>query len=103
MTRRHMPLQVEAVEQRLLRHRPLAHHRLTLRLLAKSESDHQRNFKADFFNRIGRKAAVRACAEAYAAAARPSAEICSSQITCTVRPSSSIRVPSQASSSPEIR
>jgi hypothetical protein len=57
MIRWHMPLQVEALEQRFLRHRPLAHHRFTLRPLAKTESDHQRHFKPDFFNGIGALAA----------------------------------------------
>jgi dienelactone hydrolase len=37
MVCRHVPLKVEAIERRLLRHRPLAHHR---------------HFKREFFNRI---------------------------------------------------
>ncbi len=50
VVRRDVPLQVEAVEQRLLRHRPLAHHRLVSASLANIESDHQRYCKTAFFN-----------------------------------------------------
>src|SRR6187200_3457760 len=59
MVRRHMSIQVEAVKQRLLRHRSLTHHRPTLRMLAMSESVDRRYFKTEFFNTIRRKAAVR--------------------------------------------
>src|SRR6187402_1783309 len=57
MVRRHMSIQVEAVKQRLLRHRSLTHHRPTLRMLAMSESVDRRYFKTEFFNTIRRKAA----------------------------------------------
>jgi hypothetical protein len=39
---------IEAVKQRLLRHRSLTHHRPTLRMLAMSESVDRRYFKAVF-------------------------------------------------------
>lgn len=51
MIRRHMPLQVEVVEQRFPRHRPLA-------IIgpsppyAQTESKPQHDFKAEFFNKI---------------------------------------------------
>ncbi len=57
----HMPLQAEAVEQRLLRHRPLAHHRPVSARLAKIKSDHRHHCKADFFNTIGPKQTKRHC------------------------------------------
>ena len=47
-----MPLQAEALEQRLLRHRPLAHHRSVSARLAAIESNRQHYFKAAFFNTI---------------------------------------------------
>jgi hypothetical protein len=55
MVRRHVPLQAEAVEQRLLRYRPLAHHRPVSAYLPKIESNHQRDCKRAFFNTIDGK------------------------------------------------
>ncbi len=56
---RHMPLQAEAVEQRLLRYRPLAHHRPVSAHLAKIESDQQHYCKTAFFNTIHPTADIR--------------------------------------------
>ena len=52
---RHVALQAEAVEQRLLHHRPLTHHGSppALRRRIESEASHRR--KAEFFNTIGAK------------------------------------------------
>jgi hypothetical protein len=49
MIRRHVPLQAEAVEERILRHRPLAHHRPVSTRLAAIESDHHQYCKPAFF------------------------------------------------------
>jgi hypothetical protein len=43
-----MPRQTEAVEQRFLRYRPLAHHLPVTAHLAKIKSDHRYHCKADF-------------------------------------------------------
>jgi hypothetical protein len=45
----HMPLKTEAVEQRLLHHPPLAHHRPNLLNPAERISDQHPN-QAEFFN-----------------------------------------------------
>ena len=50
---RNVTLEAELVEQRLLHHRPLAHHRLNLLLSRKTESVLQDRFNPDFFNTIG--------------------------------------------------
>jgi len=47
-----MPLQTEAVEQRFLRYRSLAHRQPVSAHLAKIESDRRHYCKADFFNTI---------------------------------------------------
>ncbi|MER8583607.1 hypothetical protein NKG95_33915, partial [Mesorhizobium sp. M1423] len=55
VVRRHMPLQAEAIEQLLLHHTLLAHHRLNLllqRRLKKIESVLQDCCNPDFFNII---------------------------------------------------
>ena len=49
---RHMILDAEAVEQRLLHHRPLAHHRTVSAYLRITESGLQHDRKREFFNRI---------------------------------------------------
>src|SRR3546814_20743103 len=49
--RRDMVLEAEAVEQRLLHHRPLTHHQPSP-AAGTTESDHQHDFNADFFNTI---------------------------------------------------
>src|SRR5215204_4359889 len=54
-----MPLQAEAVEQRFLRHDPLAHHRPASARSAKTESGRHHIRKAEFFNTIGAKQTVR--------------------------------------------
>ena len=51
MTVRDMPLKAEAVEQRLLHHRPLAHH-LQSPAARETESDQHDDFNSDFFNTI---------------------------------------------------
>ncbi len=50
---RNVALQAEAVEQRLLHHRPLTHHGSppALRTTSESEASHRR--KREFFNTIG--------------------------------------------------
>ena len=48
---RDMTLKAEAVEQRLLHHRPFAHHRVSPRFTVKSESA-ARHRGSDFFNKI---------------------------------------------------
>ncbi|PAV72877.1 hypothetical protein WR25_24559 [Diploscapter pachys] len=53
MIRRHVPLQAEAVKQRLLRHRPLAPHRPVSAYLAEIESDHQHHCKTAFSTQSG--------------------------------------------------
>ena len=50
--RRHMTLEAEALEQRLLHHRPLAHHPPISRFDTSIESDRHGNFKREFFNTI---------------------------------------------------
>ena len=52
MIRRDMVLKAEAVEQRLLHHRPLTHHRPVSRFETSIESEHHDNFKREFFNTI---------------------------------------------------
>ena len=52
---RHMILEAEAVKQRLLHHRSLAHHQLVSRFGRSIESEHHHNFKREFFNTIGAK------------------------------------------------
>jgi hypothetical protein len=52
MVRGHVPLQAEAVEQRFLRHRPLAHHRPVSRTCRIIESVGGDYFKPAFFNTI---------------------------------------------------
>jgi hypothetical protein len=47
-----VPLDVEAVKQRLLRHRPLTHHRPISAHLREIESGHGDYFKPEFFNTI---------------------------------------------------
>jgi len=49
---RNMSLQVEAVEQRFLRHRTLAHHRLVSTCSQRIQSEQLNYFKAEFFNAI---------------------------------------------------
>ncbi|MEN7538786.1 hypothetical protein [Aurantiacibacter flavus] len=49
---RHVVLDTEAVEQRLLHHRPLAYHQPDLRLPAKIESGLHTDRKREFFNGI---------------------------------------------------
>ena len=49
---RDMPLDTELVEQRLLHHRPLAHHRRILLRSKRTESGLQSASNADFFNTI---------------------------------------------------
>jgi hypothetical protein len=51
--RRHVALEVEAIEQRLLRHRSLAHHRLVSRIYESIESAPYEDFNPEFFNKIG--------------------------------------------------
>ena len=46
-----MPLEAEAVEQRLLHHPPLAHHRPNL-LFQREQNQRQRQDQAEFFNAI---------------------------------------------------
>ncbi len=53
--RRDMILKAEAVKQRLLHHRPLAHHQLVSRIDTSIESERHDNFKQEFFNTIDRK------------------------------------------------
>ena len=50
-----MPLHAEAVEQRLLRHRPLAHHRPVSDICRNTESADTHDFKPDLFNEMGAK------------------------------------------------
>jgi hypothetical protein len=52
-----MPLDVEAVKQRLLRHRPLTHHRPLSAHLSEIESGRRGYFKTEFFNTIRAQAA----------------------------------------------
>ena len=52
---RNVTLQAELVEQRLLHHRPLAHHRHVLPFHGRTESGLQTASNADFFNGIGAK------------------------------------------------
>jgi hypothetical protein len=49
MILRHMTLKAEAVEQRFLHHRPLAHH-LPSPAAGKTESDQRDDFNTEFFN-----------------------------------------------------
>jgi hypothetical protein len=53
MVRRHVPLQAEAVEQRLLCYRPLSHHRPVSRTCGNIESAPGDYFNPAFFNTIG--------------------------------------------------
>jgi hypothetical protein len=53
VTVRDMPLKAEAVEQRLLHHPPLAHHRQNPRFIEKTESEPSRD-ASEFFNGIRR-------------------------------------------------
>src|SRR5471030_2163199 len=52
---RNVLLQTEAVEQRFLHHRPLAHHRHFSRFTDKSESGRPHTCKGEFFNTIDPK------------------------------------------------
>ena len=52
MIRRDVILKAEAVEQRLLHHRPLAHHWLVSRIDTSIESERHDNFNRKFFNTI---------------------------------------------------
>ena len=52
MIRRDVILEAEAVKQRLLHHRPLAHHQPVSRFGRSIESEHHPNFKRAFFNTI---------------------------------------------------
>ena len=45
-----VPLEAEAVKQRLLHHPPLAHHRPNLLQPSRRESAHRRLNQAEFFN-----------------------------------------------------
>jgi hypothetical protein len=47
--------EAEAVDQRFLSDRSLAHHGQCPHTAKRTESDHQRNFKSAFFNTIGAK------------------------------------------------
>src|SRR5277367_3484704 len=53
MTVRDMPLEAEAVEQRLLHHPPLAHHHESPRFIEKLNQSRVGN-ASEFFNKIGR-------------------------------------------------
>ena len=55
MIGRNVTLDAELVEQRLLHHRPLAHHRLNLSCSRKTESGLQTASNSDFFNTIRQK------------------------------------------------
>jgi len=50
-----MILKAEAVKQRLLHYRPLAHHQPVSRFDRSIESERHDNFKREFFNTIGAK------------------------------------------------
>jgi hypothetical protein len=53
-----MPLKVKSLEQRLLRYRPLAHHRRFSRTCGNTDSAAGDYFKPAFLNTLGRIAAA---------------------------------------------